>query len=77
MRYDSGGGVYLEGLIFGILRYFFFLFWEVKLMKESWKTNTIVYCMYNVHRGYYTVARRYEFIFEWQNNILRTSAASD
>ena len=30
-----------------------------------------------VHRGYYTVARRYEFYFEWQDNILRTSAASE
>ena len=32
---------------------------------------------YYLYRGYYTVARRYEFIFEWQNNILRKSAASE
>jgi len=32
---------------------------------------------WGINRGYYTVARRYEFIFEWQNNILRTSAVSE
>ena len=30
-----------------------------------------------INRGDYTVARRYEFYFERQNNILRTSAASE
>ena len=44
MCYESGG------VIFGgaYFRNFtvFFLFWEVKLMKESWKTNTIVYYIF-------------------------------
>ena len=31
----------------------------------------------HTNRGYYTVARRYEFYFEWQNNILPTSKASE
>ena len=30
-----------------------------------------------LHRGYYTVARRYEFYFRVENNILRKSAASE
>ena len=42
MRYESGAGVIFGGAYFRNLRYFF-LFWEVKLMKESGKTNTIVY----------------------------------
>ena len=30
-----------------------------------------------LHRGYYTVTRRYEFYFRVENNILRKSAASE
>ena len=30
-----------------------------------------------IQRGYYTVARRYEFIIEWQDIPLRTSAANE
>ena len=31
-----------------------------------------------IHRGYYTVVRRYKFYFlEWQNNILRTSEITE
>ena len=30
-----------------------------------------------IYRGYYTVAQDMNFIFEWQNNILRTSPASE
>ena len=38
-----------------------------------------VYRRREIDRGYYTAARRYEFYFRvhGQNNILRTSAASE
>ena len=80
LRVWGGGGLYLEGLISGILRDFFSLLGGEthERIMENEHNRVLHFCLfqYNVHRGYYTVARRYEFIFEWQSNILRTSAAS-
>ena len=80
MRYESGGVIF-GGAYFRNFRVFFSLLGGEthERIMENEHNRVLHFCLfqYNVHRGYYTVARRYEFIFEWQNNILRTSAASE